>query len=190
MSSSYDGPFFRLIVGLGNPGREYRDTRHNVGFMIVDRLVTEAKTAFRAEKSWHAEVARCGDVIVCKPQTYMNRSGQAVQALTQFYKVSPEQVLVILDDMALPLGKIRFRPSGSAGGQKGLQSVIEHLGTQSIPRLRIGIGAATPGEAVGHVLGRFVPDERDAVEEMLGRAMDAIGCAQTSGLQAAMNAYN
>jgi PTH1 family peptidyl-tRNA hydrolase len=104
--------------------------------------------------------------------------------------VAPEQILVILDDMALPIGKIRFRPSGSAGGQKGLQSVIEHLGTQSIPRLRIGIGAATPGEAVGHVLGRFAPDERDAVEQMLSRAVEAVAYAQTSGLQAAMNAYN
>jgi PTH1 family peptidyl-tRNA hydrolase len=190
MSASHDGPRFRLIVGLGNPGREYRDTRHNVGFMIADRIVSEAKAEFRSEKAWHADVARCGDVIVCKPQTYMNRSGQAVQALSQFYKVQPEQILVILDDMALPLGKIRFRPTGSAGGQKGLQSVIEHLGTQSIPRLRVGIGAASPGEAVGHVLGRFAPDERDAVNEMLGRAVNAIDCAQRSGMEAAMNAYN
>jgi len=190
MSANLEGPTFRLIVGLGNPGREYRDTRHNIGFMIVDRLAADVRADFRTEKSWQAEVARVGDVFFCKPQTYMNRSGESVRALTQFFKIAPEQVLVVADDMALPLGKLRFRPSGSAGGQKGLKSVIEHLGTQDVPRLRFGIGAASPGEAVGHVLGRFAPDERPAMEEALTRAVDAIACAQTRGLQVAMNDYN
>lgn len=190
MSANLEGPIFRLIVGLGNPGREYRDTRHNVGFMILDRVAADARADFRTEKSWQAEVARTGDLFFCKPQTYMNRSGESVRALTQFFKIAPEQVLVVADDMGLPLGKLRLRPSGSSGGQKGLQSVIDHLGTQSVPRLRVGIGAAGPGDAVGHVLGRFAPDERAVVEETLTRAVDAIACALSRGLQAAMNAYN
>ncbi len=190
MSANSEGPTFRLIVGLGNPGREYRDTRHNVGFMIVDHIAADARAEFRADKAWHAEVARMGDVFLCKPQTYMNRSGQSVRALTQFFKIDPAQVLIVADDMALPLGKLRFRPSGSAGGQKGLQSVIDHLGTQNVARLRVGIGAPNPGEAVGHVLGKFAPDERPAMEEALARAVSGIAHAQSHGLQAAMNAYN
>ena len=184
-------PVFRLLVGLGNPGRAYRDTRHNVGFMIVDRLAARARAEFRAEKSWQAEVARAGDVVLCKPLTYMNLSGQAAQAIGQFYKIEPSQMLVILDDMALPLGKLRLRPSGSSGGHNGLQSLIEHFGTQAIPRLRVGIGAA-PGvdQAVGHVLGRFASEEREPLEQTLDRALAAIDCAQANGFAAAMNAYN
>src|SRR5277367_1989760 len=124
---------FRLFVGLGNPGREYRDTRHNVGFVVLDRFAARARAEFRVEKSWQAEVARAGDLLLCKPLTYMNLSGQAVRPLTQFYKIEPAQVLVILDDMALPLGKLRLRCNGSAGGHNGLSSVIEHLGTPSVP---------------------------------------------------------
>jgi peptidyl-tRNA hydrolase, PTH1 family len=190
MSANLEGPVFRLVVGLGNPGREYRDTRHNIGFMILDHLAAGARADFRSEKAWHSEVARWGDVLLCKPQTYMNRSGTAVRAIGQFFKIAPEQMLIVADDLALPLGKLRLRPSGSSGGQKGLQSVIEQLGTQGIPRLRIGIGSAKPGEAVDHVLGRFAPDERFAMEDSLTRAVDAIACAQSQGLQAAMNAYN
>lgn len=184
-------PSFRLIVGLGNPGREYRDTRHNVGFMIADRLAARARVEFRVEKGWQAGVAKCGDLLLTKPLTFMNLSGQSVRQLTQFYKIATEEILVILDDMALPLGKLRFRPGGSAGGHNGLQSVIDHLGTSEIPRLRIGIGAA-PGaaEAVGHVLGRFALEEREALEQSLDRALSAISCAQETGLAAAMNAYN
>ena len=135
---------FRLIVGLGNPGKEYRDTRHNVGFMILDRLAARERAEFRTEKHWQAEVARTGDTLLCKPLTYMNLSGEAARAIGQFYKIEPAQTLVVLDDMALPLGKLRLRESGSAGGHNGLQSLIDCLGTQAIPRLRVGIGAA-PG---------------------------------------------
>ena len=179
----------RLIVGLGNPGREYRETRHNVGFMILDRLAARERAEFRTEKSWQAEVARTGDLLLCKPLTFMNLSGQSVRPLCQFYKIEPAEVLLILDDMALPLGKLRLRANGSAGGHNGLQSVIEHFGTLSIPRLRVGIGAA-PGEATGHVLGRFALEEKAAVEQSLDRALDAIACVREKGLEAAMNAYN
>lgn len=182
---------FRLIVGLGNPGREYRETRHNVGFMIVERLAARARTEFRVEKSWRAEVARCGETLLCKPLTFMNLSGEAAKPLAQFYKIEPAQVLVVLDDLALPLGKIRLRESGSAGGHNGLQSLIEHFGTPVIPRLRIGIGAS-PGadRTVGHVLGKFAPDERPALDESLERAEAAIVTAQANGFAAAMNAFN
>lgn len=179
----------RLIVGLGNPGREYRETRHNVGFMILDRLAARERADFRTEKSWQAEVARAGDLFLCKPLTFMNLSGESVRPLCQFYKIEPAEVLVILDDMALPLGKLRLRANGSAGGHNGLQSVIEHLGTPSVPRLRVGIGAA-PGEATGHVLGRFTLEEKAALEQSLDRALEAIECAKEKGLEAAMNTYN
>lgn len=190
MSAAISGPVFRLIVGLGNPGREYSETRHNVGFMILDRLAAASRVEFKSERHWKAHVARSGDVFYCKPQTYMNLSGEAVRAVAQFYKIAPEQTLVVMDDLALPLGKLRIRPDGSAGGQKGMKSIIDHLGTQSVPRLRVGIGSPDAGEAVGHVLGKFAPDERPVVEESLARALDVIACAQNRGLQAAMNTYN
>lgn len=179
----------RLLVGLGNPGREYRETRHNVGFMILDRLAARERADFRTEKAWQAEVARTGDWVLCKPLTYMNLSGQSVRPLSQFYKIEPSQVLAILDDLALPLGKLRLRAGGSAGGHNGLKSIIEHLGTQEVPRLRVGIGAA-PGETVGYVLGRFAPEERSVLDESLDRAIAAIDCVRTKGFEAAMNAYN
>ncbi len=181
---------FRLIVGLGNPGRDYADTRHNVGFMVLDRLAALAKATFRMEKKWQAEVASLGDVWLCKPQTYMNLSGESVGALGHFYKIEPARVLVVLDDMALPLGRLRLRESGSAGGHNGLTSVIEHLGTQAIPRLRVGIGSAQPGGATGHVLGRFAPAERPALDEAIARATESIEFAQQQGLAAAMNRFN
>lgn len=180
----------RLIVGLGNPGREYAVTRHNVGFMIVDRLAVEARVEFRTEKSWRADVARWDDLTLCKPLTYMNLSGESVRSLSQFYKITPDETLVVFDDMALPLGKLRLRVSGSAGGHNGLQSIIDHMGTQEIPRLRVGIGAAAPGAAVGHVLGRFAPEERETLDATLSRAVEAIRCAREKGIQAAMNGYN
>ena len=184
-------PTFRLLVGLGNPGREYQDTRHNVGFMVLDRLARVAETELRSERAWHAEVGRAGEVFLCKPLTYMNRSGESVRPLSSFYKIPPDQVLVVLDDMALPLGKLRFRPGGSAGGHNGLQSIIDHFRTPAIARLRVGIGdKQQPGDAVGHVLGKFAAEEEPVLKDTLARAVEAVQCAQTSGLQAAMNAYN
>jgi PTH1 family peptidyl-tRNA hydrolase len=180
---------FRLVVGLGNPGREYADTRHNVGFLIVDRLAARDRAEWKRERRWQTEVARAGQVQLCKPLTYMNLSGQTVRAVTDFYKIEPPQTLVILDDFALPLGKLRFRPSGSSGGHNGLQSVIEHLGTPAVPRLRIGIGGAT-ASTVDHVLGRFALDEREPLEQSLACAVEAIDFAQSNGLAAAMNRFN
>src|SRR5687768_2408489 len=180
---------FRLIVGLGNPGGDYAETRHNVGFMVLDRLATRAGATFRTEKKWQAAVASTANGWLCKPQTYMNLSGESVSALGHFHKIEPTQVLVVLDDMALPLGRLRLREKGSAGGHNGLQSVIDHLGTNAVPRLRIGIGAAA-GEATGHVLGRFSPAERPVLDEALNRAADAVEFAQSHDFPAAMNRYN
>ena len=183
-------PIFRLIVGLGNPGREYERTRHNVGFMVLDKLASRSGASWRTEKDWKAEVAAAEGVVYCKPLSYMNLSGSPVNAVARFYKAGPAETLVVYDDLALPLGKLRLRPSGSAGGHNGMASVIERLGTDKVPRLRIGIGGATPGEMVGHVLGRFSPGELPEVEATLDRAADAIEFAQNRGLPAAMNQFN
>jgi len=184
-----DAPPFRLIVGLGNPGREYAETRHNVGFLVLDRLANRARAAWSHERRWQADVAKAGAAQLCKPFTYMNLSGQAVKSVASFYKIPPAETLIVLDDLALPLGKLRLRPSGSSGGHNGLKSLIEHLGTQDFARLRIGIGSASGG-TVEHVLGRFALDEREPLEQSLTRAVEAIDCAQSRGLAAAMNAFN
>ena len=180
---------FRLIAGLGNPGREYERTRHNVGFMVLDKLAARSGATWRLEKQWKANVAFHGGVAYCKPTSYMNLSGQPVSAAARFYKADPERTLVVYDDLALPLGKLRFRKDGSAGGHNGMQSVIEHFGTQTVPRLRVGIGGA-PGGMVSHVLGRFAEAELPVLEEALDRAVAAIELAQTRGLEAAMNQFN
>jgi PTH1 family peptidyl-tRNA hydrolase len=181
---------FRLIVGLGNPGGEYRNTRHNVGYMIVDRLAAAKSVSFKTEKAWRAEVAKVADSFLCKPLTYMNLGGAAVRSVADFYKIVPPEILVVLDDMALPVGKLRLRPYGSSGGHNGLQSVLDHLGTKDVARLRVGIGIGERGEATSHVLGDFKIDEKKELEEVLERAVEAIDLAQEQGLQAAMNAYN
>ncbi len=185
-----DGPTFRLLVGLGNPGREYSGTRHNVGFMVLDRLAAAMGAAFRADKKWQADTASNGGVWLLKPQTYMNLSGESVGSLVRFYQIEPARVLVVLDDMALPLGRLRIRERGSHGGHNGLRSILEHLGTQDVPRLRVGIGSSEPGAAVGHVLGRFAVDERALVEQSLDRAVEAVRFAQENDLPSAMNKFN
>ncbi len=185
-----DGPTFRLLVGLGNPGREYSGTRHNVGFMVLDRLAAAMGAAFRAEKKWQADAVQTHGVWLLKPQTYMNLSGESVSALARFYQIDPARVLVVLDDMALPLGRLRLRERGSHGGHNGLRSLLDHLGTQDVPRLRVGIGSSEPGAAVGHVLGRFALDERPLVEQSLDRAVEAVRFAQENDLPSAMNKFN
>lgn len=157
--------------------------------MIVDRLAERMQAPLSFKKAWEAEVGSSTGVHLCKPMSFMNRSGQPLTALSRFYQIPPSEILVLLDDTALPLGKLRFRTGGSAGGHNGLKSVIEHLGTDQVARLRFGIGG-TDGEMVGHVLGRFHPSEEEHLEKSLQRAVEAIECAQIHGLEAAMNQYN
>jgi PTH1 family peptidyl-tRNA hydrolase len=188
------GTSFYLISGLGNPGRKYRHNRHNVGFMLLDQLAERLEVRFSRLES-NALVTK-GDyqrarAILAKPQTYMNLSGNAVSALQRFYKVPLENLMVVYDDVDLPLGTIRMRPFGGAAGQKGMKSIIERLGTQNFPRLRIGVGRP-PGRmsAADYVLQNFSNDEAELLDLTLQRATNAVLIFITEGLDAAMNQYN
>ncbi len=184
-----------MIVGLGNPGRRFEGTRHNAGFIAVDELARRHGLRFSGKQA-NAEIARGSisgsGVILAKPVTYMNNSGMAVGMLARFYKVPHERVLVIYDDIALPLGKIRIRGKGSAGGHNGITSVIQHLGTQDFPRLRIGVDRPVVADytQIDWVLGRFSKEERIVMEEALSRAAEAIEAVLHDGIERAMNTYN
>jgi len=183
-------PQIRLIAGLGNPGPEYAATRHNIGFLVVDQLATQVGSAWEKSTKWRALSARCGEVFLVKPTAYMNRSGEPLVTIAQFYKIEPHEVLIVLDDLALPLGRVRLRASGGAGGHNGLESVILQFGTEDIPRLRIGIGAAPREGAVEYVLSRFFEEERPLVRAAIDRAVDAVKCVIDNGLVSAMNTFN
>ena len=182
----------RLIVGLGNPGKEYQGARHNVGFEVVDRIAREESLDWERDRKSKALTARRGTgLILVKPQTYMNLSGRAVAKLTRFYKISTEETLVVYDDVDTPLGKIRFKPKGSAGGHNGIKSLIQCLGTEEFARLKIGIGASKGKERmVGHVLGKFRKDELPVIEDVYEQAVAAVHCALNEGLATAMNQFN
>ncbi len=184
-----------LVVGLGNPGPKYAATRHNVGFMTVDELARRHGLRFSTRQA-DAEIAS-GEiegtrVILAKPQTYMNNSGRAVGALARFYKLPSNRVVVIYDELDLPVGTIRLREKGSANGHNGLKSVIQHLGSQDFPRLRIGIGkpAITDHKQIDWVLGRFTRDEQEVMDGTIPRAAEAIEAIITLGIERAMNKYN
>ena len=183
-------PQIRLIVGLGNPGAEYNRTRHNVGFNVVDLLASEWRLTWQHSKSWHVLWAKGEKSILVKPTSYMNRSGEPLAAVANFYKIAPAEILVVLDDLALELGRLRLRTEGGTGGHNGLESIILQFGTEAIPRLRIGIGAAPSEGAVDHVLGRFFDEERPVVEKTIARAADAVKCAIDKGVLSAMNLFN
>jgi len=185
----------KLIVGLGNPGQEYRDTRHNVGFMVADALVDRWGVAGQWREKFEALLVKCAvadePVIVTKPLTFMNLSGQAVAALAGFYKIEPADVFIVTDDVALPLGKLRARREGGAGGHNGLKSIIQHLGTQAFPRMRVGVGRGSNGRDLSdHVLGRFEAAERDTVSAAVLRAADATEVFISDGIERVMNAFN
>ena len=181
-------PDLQLVVGLGNPGRRYEGTRHNIGFEVLDRFAGGA--AFAARPEWKGLHARAGDLHLLKPGTFMNLSGESVVAVARFHWFEPGSILVVCDDSALPVGRLRLRARGSAGGHNGLQSIIDRLGTPEFPRLRIGIGGADPGELSGHVLGRFGPGERETIDGAVRRAVEAVRCVCERGLEAAMNLFN
>jgi PTH1 family peptidyl-tRNA hydrolase len=188
----------KLVVGLGNPGQEYAATRHNIGFAVVDRLAEKFDCSFRKKWRFSAEIAEAaageaGKVVLAKPQTYMNRSGAAVNALLQWSKIEPAQLLVVVDDADLPLGQIRLRASGGSGGHNGLRSIIEALGgNEEFARLRVGIGRSAPAGAdiTGHVLGKFAPQERESAGDAVAIAVEAIECCLREGLTEAMNQFN
>jgi PTH1 family peptidyl-tRNA hydrolase len=183
----------RLVAGLGNPGPEHAVTRHNIGFMVVDQLAAQFGSSW--EKSVpHARedalTAKCGAVLLVKPMDFMNRSGYPLFAIAQFYKIQPQEILIVLDDFALPLGRLRLRTRGGPGGHNGLESVIVQFGTEEVPRLRIGIGAAPREGAVDYVLGRFFDEEKALVRSTIDRAAEAVKCAIDNGLVSAMNTFN
>jgi PTH1 family peptidyl-tRNA hydrolase len=183
-----------LIVGLGNPGREYRETRHNVGFMLLDRLAVMLEARFSRLQSKAlvgSAVYHDQKIILAKPQTFMNLSGQAVRGLVRFYKLPLTRILVTHDDLDLPVGAIRIRPDGGSAGQKGMISVLEQLGTDEFARLRLGIGRP-PGhmEAPDYVLQDFSENEMSVISETLSRAAAATLSWVMEGLDAAMNQYN
>ena len=179
-----------LIVGLGNPGREYAGNRHNVGFMTADRWAAAHALTFNKIQH-HAVIAKGRSVIVAKPQTYMNESGRAVGALVRFYKIPVEQLLVIFDDLDLPFGAIRLRADGGAGGHNGMRSIIQQLGGNQFARLRIGIGRP-PGrmDPAAFVLQDFTREEAAELGALLDRAGQAIDAFLTAGITAAMNQFN
>lgn len=200
-----------LIVGLGNPGAEYERTRHNIGFMAVDRLATSWSISLGKEKRFYGifgegrlspRLASSGKIRLLKPTTYMNVSGQSVRACADWFKGNPENILVIYDDMDLPLGKLRLRPSGSAGGHNGMKSIISHLGTQNFPRLRLGIGRGGKNDINGaiaskanqnvtsHVLGGFSTTETKILPEIFDLAESTVTSILADGLEKAMSLYN
>jgi PTH1 family peptidyl-tRNA hydrolase len=179
----------RLVAGLGNPGREYQRTRHNVGFMVLDRLTNDRGLPWEYSEKWGAAFAKAETIFV-KPATFMNRSGEPLAAIANFYKITAPEILVVLDDFALPLGRLRLRPQGSSGGHNGLESISEHFATESVARLRVGIGAAPREGATDYVLGRFFEEEQPLLDLTIKRAAAAVNCALDKGLFAAMNEFN
>lgn len=194
------GSPLQLLVGLGNPGDQYAGTRHNVGFMALERLAAQGHAAFRHQAKLHGRLAEVGQgdrrLRLLMPQTYMNDSGRSIRAALDWYGIQPGRMLVLVDDMDLPLGRLRLRLSGGAGGHNGLRSTIQHLGSQEFARLRIGIGAPADNPAerkqrtVGHVLGRFAPEERPVLDAVLDEVLVGVDQIRRLGLEKAGNRLN
>jgi peptidyl-tRNA hydrolase, PTH1 family len=186
----------KLVVGLGNPGRAYERTRHNAGFAVMDELARRAGVSFRKNIRTPAATADAelgGQAVrLVKPQSFMNDSGRPVAALMRRKGLTPEGVIVVVDDIDLPCGRLRIRAAGGAGGHNGLKSLLAHLGADTFARVRIGVGrpAGAGDEVVDHVLSRFAPDERAAMEEAVARAADAVECMLQEGTDRAMNRFN
>jgi PTH1 family peptidyl-tRNA hydrolase len=187
----------KLVVGLGNPGAEYVGTRHNIGFAVLDRLAAKLECSFRSRSRFAALVAEAARgpvrLVLAKPQTFMNRSGESVGAILRWMKLAPGEMLVVVDDADLPLGQIRLRLAGGSGGHNGMRSILETLGgDEGFPRLRIGIGRSGPvgRDITGHVLGRFAAAEKGAVEKTVDLAVEAVLRCVDDGLTAAMNQFN
>jgi len=183
-----------LIAGLGNPGPRYANTRHNLGFLAADALADSLGAAFRKKNGFSllAEATCAGnELVIAKPQLFMNRSGEAIGQLVRYLNIEPERLLVVVDDADLPLGRLRLRKQGSAGGHNGLKSVIDHLGSREFPRLRLGMGRPADAEGmINHVLSDFSREERVIVKEIVQRAVETIHCFLQYGIDQAMNSCN
>jgi PTH1 family peptidyl-tRNA hydrolase len=200
MAGSSSTAPLQLLVGLGNPGDKYAGTRHNVGFMALERLAAEAGGSFKQQNKLHGLLAEVGvgaqRLRLLMPQTFMNDSGRSIRAALEWFGLDPVQMLVLVDDMDLPLGRLRLRTSGGAGGHNGLRSTIAHLGGQEFPRLRIGIGAPAlnPVErkqrTVGHVLGRFAAAEQPVLDQVLAEVLAGVDLIQRLGFERAGNRLN
>lgn len=187
------GYVMKLIVGLGNPGTEYVGTRHNVGFEVIDVLAKRHQIAVtkRNFKAVYGEgIIEGQKALLVRPMTYMNLSGEAVSAIARFYKIETSDIIILVDDIALDVGRLRLRFKGSSGGQNGLDNVIRHMNTQEVPRIRIGVGNAPPGDMKGYVLSKFRKEEYPLIQEAYERAADAIECALREGFEIAMNRFN
>ena len=183
----------KMVVGLGNPGKKYETTRHNIGFLVVDEIFKscEVKNTQDKFKASYAQVAFEGNVLyLVKPQTYMNLSGEAVHAMASYFKILPSEIIIICDDLDLPIGKIRLRESGSAGGQKGLDHIIQSFSTQEIPRIRFGIGKNPLIETADYVLGKFEKEHIETVKKGIIQAKEAALTAVKKDFVTAMNLYN
>jgi len=185
----------KLVVGLGNPGKQYERTRHNVGWMVLERCCEKRGVEWPGKKKLEARYAFHGlgkeQICFVEPLTYMNESGQSVRQFLDFYQVEAPDVLVLCDEMQLPVGQLRLKPGGSSGGQKGLESVIRHLGTQQFPRLRVGIGMPPPFmDAADWVLGRFGGDDEKAIAEAVEKAADAVDSWVREGVEKTQQRYN
>jgi peptidyl-tRNA hydrolase, PTH1 family len=182
----------KLIVGLGNPGREYERTRHNVGFMLLDLLAQRHGSQFEHFAKWEAHIAKWpnSSILLAKPQSFMNLSGRSIGKILRYFKWEPQNCLVVYDDVSLPLGRLRIREQGSAGGHNGIKSLIEHFSTDAFPRLKIGIGQAQANSMTGHVLGKFSEAEQESLQNMLATAANAVQDCLSRGLSDAANTYN
>lgn len=184
----------QLIIGLGNPEAKYEKTRHNIGFEAVDALAESWQLSWQKNSRFQGlfteGLSPYGKIRLLKPLTYMNRSGQSVRAVIDWYKIPRESLLVIYDDMDLPIGRIRMRLAGSAGGHNGMKSIISHLGGENFPRLRIGIGKSEEKASISHVLGKFSPQETKIIHEVLIMTTDAVEKALKEGVEKSMSLYN
>ncbi len=191
---------FRLLVGLGNPGSKYTGTRHNIGFFALEKLATQECIKFREHKKLHGHLAELGSgknsIRMLMPNTYMNDSGRSIRATLDWFDLRVDQLLVLVDDMDLPLGRLRLRSQGGSGGHNGLKSIINHLGTQNFCRLRIGIGAPSDiqeerkDRTVGHVLGKFTSKETPIVDDVLNEVLEGLDLIQHLGIDSACNRIN
>ena len=184
----------KVVAGLGNPGKKYDNTPHNIGFEIVDLLADKLSAGWKTHANFRVSAAKASwkgaQLLLVKPQTFMNLSGTGIAPLMRYFRCEPEDLTVVVDDADLPLGRLRIRAKGGAGGHNGLASIIENLGTQEFARLRVGVGRETPGGLIKHVLNKFAADQKKMVESAVETAAEAVLCLIDNDLTESMNRYN